>query len=105
MNKNLTTKDSEQQQAPHLRVGAVSSRYLSAEKAKQMTVEALKEIAAKEYDTKCVLEQIVVATQNGSYFIETYDCSKVRENLVLLGYKCSEPYNGRIDTYMQVSWS
>jgi 2-methylcitrate dehydratase PrpD len=105
MNKNLTTKDSEQQQAPHLRVGAVSSRYLSAEKAKQMTIEALKEIAAKEYDTKCVIEQIVLATQNGSYHLVTYNDDRVRENLVLLGYKCSEPYQLRMDIYMRVSWS
>jgi hypothetical protein len=28
MEENLTTNDSEQQQAPHLRVGAVSKRFL-----------------------------------------------------------------------------
>lgn len=48
-------------------LGAVSSRYLSAEKAKQITLEAVKEIAAKECDTKCVLEQIEEAAQNGAY--------------------------------------
>lgn len=83
----------------------VSSRYLSAEKAKQMTIEALKEIAAKEYDTKCVLEQIEEATQNGVFQIKTYDDNKVRDNLVLLGYDCSEPFESRNDTYMMVSWS
>lgn len=92
-------------QKPQLNIGAVSSRYLSAEKAKQMTIEALKEIAAKEYDTKCVLEQIEEAAQNGAYQIKTYDDNKVRDNLILLGYDCSEPVEYRNDIYMMVSWS
>lgn len=83
----------------------VSNRYLSAEKAKQMTIEALKEIVTKEYDTKCVLEQIEEATQKGTFQIKTYDDKKVRDNLVLLGYDCSEPFESRNDIYMMVSWS
>lgn len=92
-------------QKPQLNIGAVSSRYLSAEKAKQMTLEALKEIATKEYDTKCVLEQIEEATQNGTFEIQTYDDKKIRDNLVLLGYNCSEPFKSWNDVYMKVSWS
>ena len=92
------------QETAQLGIGAVSSRYLSAEKAKQMTIEAQKEIAAKEYDAKCVLEQIEEATQNGSFEIRTYDDDKIRQNLVLLGYKCSEPFKSRNDVYMKVSW-
>ena len=88
-----------------LRLFSVSSRYLSAEKAKQMTLEALKEMAAKEYNTKCVLEQIEEATQNGVFQIKAYDDNKVRDNLVLLGYGCSEPFESRNDIYMMVSWS
>lgn len=96
-----TSKNNETAQ---LGIGAVSSRYLSAEKAKQMTLEAQKEIAAKEYDTKCILEQIEEATQNGSFEIQTYDDDKIRQNLVLLGYKCSEPFKSWNDVYMKVSW-
>lgn len=92
------------QETTQLGIGVVSSRYLSAEKAKQMTLEALKEIAAEEYGTKCVLEQIEEATQNGSFEIQTYDDKRVRDNLVLLGYKCSEPFKSWNDTYMKVSW-
>lgn len=98
-------EDSKTKETAQLGIGAVSSRYLSAEKAKQMTLEALKEIAAKEYDTKCVLEQIEEATQNGVFQIKTYDDEKVRDNLVLLGYDCSEPFESRNDIYMLVSWS
>lgn len=92
-------------QNPALRKTAVSSRYLSAEKAKQITSEALKEIAAKEYDTKCVLEQIEEAAQNGAYQIKTYYDNKVRDNLVLLGYDCSGAFESRNDIYMMVGWS
>lgn len=92
-------------QKPQLNIGAVSSRYLSAEKAKQITLEALKEIAAKEYDTKCVLEQIEEATQNGAFEIQTYDDKEIRDILVLLGYNCSEPFKSWNDVYMKVSWS
>lgn len=81
-----------------------SSRYLSAEKAKQMTSEALKEMAAKEYNTKCVLDQIEEVTQKGEYQIKTYNDNKVRDNLVFLGYDCSEPFQSWDDIYMMVSW-
>lgn len=93
------------QETTQLGIGDVSNRYLSAEKAKQMTIEALKEIAAKEYDTKCVLEQIEETVQNGAFQIETYYNEKVRDNLVLLGYDCSESFSSCTDTYMMVSWS
>jgi hypothetical protein len=99
MEETLKNKETAQ-----LGIGAVSSRYLSAEKAKQMTIEAQKEIAAKEYDTKYVLEQIEEATQNGSFETQTYDDDKIRQNLVLLGYKCSDPFKIRDDVYMKVTW-
>lgn len=95
---------SKNNQTAQLGIGAVSSRYLSAEKAKQMTIDVLKEKAAKEHDTKCVLEQIDEATQNGVFQIKSYDDKKVRDNLVLLGYYCSEPFESRNDIYMMVSW-
>ena len=91
-------------QEPALNKGAVSGCYLSAEKAKQMTIEAQKKITANEYDTKCVLEQIEEATQNGGFEIRTYDDDKIRQNLVLLGYKCSDPFKSWDDVYMKVSW-
>jgi hypothetical protein len=100
----MSTKVKSKNETAQLGIGVVSSRYLSAEKAKQMTIESQKEIAAKEYDTKCVLEQIEEATQNGSFEIQTYDDNKIRQNLVLLGYKCSEPFKSWNDVYMKVSW-
>ena len=69
-----------------------------------MTIEAQKEIAAKDYDTRRVLKQIEEATQNGSFEIQTYDDHKIRQNLCLLGYKCSEPFKSWNDVYMKVSW-
>lgn len=101
---NLTTNDSNKAENPAFLVGAVSGCYLSAEKAKQMTIEAQKEIVAKDYDTKCVLEQIEKATQNGIFEIQTYNEDKIRQNLVLLGYQCSKPFKSWNDVYMKVSW-
>lgn len=87
-----------------LGMGALSNSYLSSDKAKQMTLEALEMIAANEYNTKCVLDQIEEATQNGSFQIKTYNDNKVRDNLVLLGYNCSEPFESQNDIYMMVNW-
>lgn len=85
----------------------IDTKYLSAEKAKEKTLESLKEKAAKDYETQCVLEKIHEAVKDGLFEITIYDDDKVRDNLNLLGYSCSEPiedfgyYN---DLYMKVSW-
>ena len=80
------------------------SKYLSAEKAKQIALEQLKENASNEYETKVVLEEIEDAARCGFFEMETYDNKVVRDNLTLLGYNCSEPFIHWGSTCMKVSW-
>jgi uncharacterized membrane protein YkoI len=86
------------------RLQILNRLYLSAEKAKQITLESIKDIAARDHDTKCVLEQIEKEAKSGSYEITVYNDDKVRNNLTLLGYNCSKPFNSWNSIYMKVSW-
>lgn len=78
--------------------------YMSADKARKISLESLKKNISEEFDTKRILEKIEVASHNGSFEIETYDDEKIRKNLTMLGYSCSEPFKGWGDVYMKVTW-
>jgi len=91
-------------QEPALNKGAVSGCYLSAEKAKQITIEAQKEILARKHDVECVLSQIEEAARNGSFELQTYNDDEMRNNLIVLGFSCSPPFKTWLDEYMTVTW-
>ncbi|MEQ8473634.1 MAG: hypothetical protein RIC35_20720 [Marinoscillum sp.] len=97
---------SEKDQQP-CTIAGVSHRFFTPAMAKETADNAKKEFAAKEYETKQVLDEIKEAAEHGQYSLETYHDENIAKNLRLIGYDVSDGYkeSGRYgDHYMTVSW-
>jgi hypothetical protein len=78
--------------------------YFTAFKARKVAESNQARKIMEDSETKEVLEYIKKAAEGGRFEIETYYSFKLKENLTLLGYRCSEPFEKSIDETMTVSW-
>lgn len=87
-------------------IADVTHRFFTPSMAKETADNAQKEFAAKEYETKQVLDKIKEAAELGEYSLETYHDENIAKNLRLIGYNVSDGFEGRFHQhYMTVDWS